>query len=1397
MNQQACMPEFVFCNPHTVFAGAASAPMASAMSDLPCWSSSSVVRPGVFVTSTFGELPFSLPRCIHEQQLFDFGLIVPQRKREQPRPQGELAPAPQATLTFALSILTINIRSLNEAGKLKFVASKLEQLGVDIAFIQETRLPDSFDMTKIDGYHIVSSPSASTSGAHGGLMTLVKCSLDATPLFSQQVSHRVLVSAVRLSGKCCRLVNAHAPVTEAPLAEHDQFAADVGLALKQQEPGELLVVGVDLNARLMDLDNHFSCVGDCAASRCQDGAQHRRSCLSHFDAARLVAVNTVLPHPHPMTWRHNSGAEHQIDFIFVPAHLVAQSRVVKVAAGDWAVFDCATTSDHCYVVAHIVLTVDQHKRRKPPPKKPRFVNAAHIVDYVKAARDELPEWVDGQDPRSYMQTALVTLERVIKSTAPQRCVQRKPWILPATWEMLQQLNRWRRFLTAWRRGDWEHLASLFVELGKPFNELLPSALDFSEHPVLPTEYEQKVLQHIRELIKASRKPLRADKKLWFSEAVAAVAEGRGSDHARELHATVKRLCRSSNPRGRQIADSSGTVLSDPTAVQQAWFDHWTKHFQAKLVPAHDFGDRLTMATGSQACFSNSDPMVLSPLVFEEVDVVSTLRRMPANKATADAIPAAALTAVADVLGPPLCSLYNQCLKTGDVPIAYSGARIVPVWKRKGLARSCKGYRPVSLLTLEAKLLAKLCLRKLESRLDYHRSQFGTGHKCGVEFPQIAVSQIAALALDSGAASATIFVDVVAAFDSVAQPLVWGLGPQWDGGTSTLEQRGHSPSMALSLAAYLHSYPAILARVGIPYAVVDLLRVWGSASWAVTDSSQKAALRSCCGVPQGHNLAALIFDIFYSNLMSDIDRLLQQTGIVVCLPVVSSRLLSQDPSAEHCAVGGMAYRDDYALAMMDDDNKVLLNKVVQAADIITSVHNDHHLALNWLPGKTELTLKLTGASSKPLWAGLRRIGASAGHKQPALALQPAHQQAQLLLISDIYPHLGRLHGQHLRVKKEIDRRIVQSAAAFREKKAVLQSSHLPVTVRLQLLRTYVVCHLLQNQATSPALSTSEYQRLRGAYIRYVRAVVGEKSTSHRRSTLSDEQLCAHFQVPRFLNLLDRTRLGFLKRLAVVDSLPLRALLAAMFESRSFWTGMFSSLQRLFRAKLPALSALPPPSVATIGDWIQFVILHHSSWKEIVKAIDTPDPPPRSGREAQPDPLDEQAPELCSGNVIGCPDNTRAGGIRQPQDVSGGDDVPASSSSQIPAGFPCSECNFIGKNRAGLAMHARRKHGQHSHLALRIRGPQCPACSQMQDNRHRVLDHLRDSARCRRYVETLDPIPAEEMEQVYAVNRGVSLAFSRELIPKAGPKPAGELPPLNAVVPEYLDSHQRQAAIPHLD
>eukprot|EP00971_Amphidinium_carterae_P219582 4359573-Amphidinium_carterae.1 len=52
-------------------------------------------------------------------------------------------------------------------------------------------------------------------------------------------------------------------------------------------------------------------------------------------------------------------------------------------------------------------------------------------------------------------------------------------------------------------------------------------------------------------------------------------------------------------------------------------------------------------------------------------------------------------------------------------------------------------------------------------------------------------------------------------------------------------------------------------------------------------------------------------------------------------------------------------------------------------------------------------------------------------------------------------------------------------------------------------------------------------------------------------------------------------------------------------------------------------------------------------------------------------------------------------------------------------------------------------------------------------------------------------------IYAKNRGLNVTLTRESIPKCGPKPPGDRNPKNAVEPMFIDSTQRDAAVPLLD
>eukprot|EP00971_Amphidinium_carterae_P107304 2125956-Amphidinium_carterae.3 len=141
------------------------------------------------------------------------------------------------------------------------------------------------------------------------------------------------------------------------------------------------------------------------------------------------------------------------------------------------------------------------------------------------------------------------MERTLKNTAPARAVVKKPWISDSTWALMYTINKWRRMTSAWRPS---------------FGSLLQiDAILCST----PAAYVTLANARTRILVRASRRALRHDRRQWFENACAAVADGKGSEHLRKLHAAVRLLSRTTVPRGRILADENGYVVRGADDVQ--------------------------------------------------------------------------------------------------------------------------------------------------------------------------------------------------------------------------------------------------------------------------------------------------------------------------------------------------------------------------------------------------------------------------------------------------------------------------------------------------------------------------------------------------------------------------------------------------------------------------------------------------------------------------------------------------------------------------------------------------------------------------------------------------------------------------------------------------------------
>eukprot|EP00971_Amphidinium_carterae_P210111 4168309-Amphidinium_carterae.2 len=347
----------------------------------------------------------------------------------------------KSDLTLGLKLVSINVRTLHDSGKMKFVAAQLHKMKADVVFVQETRLPASADLQHLDGFQLFATPSPS---GHGGLLVMVR----EDPLFVVDKYHthspRVMSVHMHIDSICVRLVCAHAPIAESPAHDHEEFARDMAMALGHIEAGEIVMTGCDLNARLATLIGEFQCIGPHACSTCPADAAFRRSCLAHFDTARLVAANTILQDDQGTTWRHPSGTEHQIDFILVPHHLVECGRIVSAEVGHWGVFDCHTTTDHRHVAVTVVLTSTATRgKKKRLHARVKVAGPQHLRDFQQDLARELTAWDGVQPANTYIQYAMEKIATTLKDAAPRASQPKKPWITSATWNLMWELNKWR------------------------------------------------------------------------------------------------------------------------------------------------------------------------------------------------------------------------------------------------------------------------------------------------------------------------------------------------------------------------------------------------------------------------------------------------------------------------------------------------------------------------------------------------------------------------------------------------------------------------------------------------------------------------------------------------------------------------------------------------------------------------------------------------------------------------------------------------------------------------------------------------------------------------------------------------------------------------------------------
>lgn len=209
---------------------------------------------------------------------------------------------------------------------------------------------------------------------------------------------------------------------------------------------------------------------------------------------------------------------------------------------------------------------------------------------------------------------------------------------------------------------------------------------------------------------------------------------------------------------------NGSLITDPSVLPNEFNNHFAT-IGPKLASDIDSSDNLDYQK-YLTCINQR--FQLQPTTIGKV--FTLLNKLKKSKATGlDMISARLIRECADLICIPICDIFNQSINLGIFPDDWKLARVTPLFK-EGNRDDVNNYRPISIISVVAKVFERLIYDQLYAYLDEHQilSKYQSGFRAihSAVTALLEATDTWAYNIECGKVNAVVFLDLKKAFDTV-------------------------------------------------------------------------------------------------------------------------------------------------------------------------------------------------------------------------------------------------------------------------------------------------------------------------------------------------------------------------------------------------------------------------------------------------------------------------------------------------------------------------------------------------------------------------------------------------------------------------------------------------------